>query len=168
MSTVLVVYATKHGSTREVAADVSRVLQQRGFETEISPARAVKSLERYQAVVIGGALYMGRWHKDARRFLKRRRRELAAVPLAIFAMGPKSTEPEELERAGAQLTRALVTVPELRPVSTAIFGGVIDPAKLRFPFKNMPAGDARDWQTIQAWGEEVARELDSALADRPS
>jgi menaquinone-dependent protoporphyrinogen oxidase len=78
MDTVLVVYATKRGSTREVAADAARVIRQSGVEVEISPAREAKSLDRYRAVVPGGALYLGRRHKDARKLLKRRRRELAA------------------------------------------------------------------------------------------
>ena len=56
MDTVLVAYATRRGSTREVAADVARVIRQSGVEVEISPAREVKSLDRYRAVVLGGAL----------------------------------------------------------------------------------------------------------------
>jgi menaquinone-dependent protoporphyrinogen oxidase len=159
MDTVLVAYATKRGSTREVAADVARVIRQSGVEVEISPAREVKSLDRYQAVVLGGALYMGRWHKDARRLLKRYQSQLASLPLAVFALGPKSSEPEALEGAGAELARALDNVPEVHPFSTAVFGGVIDPSKLGFPFKRMPAVDARDWTAIENWANEVVRGL---------
>ncbi|MGD0166700.1 MAG: flavodoxin domain-containing protein [Gaiellaceae bacterium] len=155
METVLVTYATKRGSTREVAADIARVIRQSGFEVEILPAREVERLDRYRAVVIGGALYMGRWHKDARKLLERRRGELASLPVAVFAMGPKNTEPEELERAAAQLERALRTAPEVKPVSTAVFGGVYSVGKKH-------AFDARDWNAIQAWGEEVAAKLVAA------
>jgi menaquinone-dependent protoporphyrinogen oxidase len=155
METILVAYATKRGSTREVAADVGRVIRQRGLEVEILPAREVGSLDRYQGVVIGGALYMGRWHKDARKLLGRRRGELASLPVAVFAMGPKNTEPAEFEAAGAQLARALDGVPEVKPFSTAIFGGV-------FSFGKKHAVDARDWDAIQAWAEEVAGKLVSA------
>ena len=164
MNTVLVAYATKRGSTREVAADVGRVIRQSGAEVEISPAREVKNLDRYQAVVLGGALYMGRWHKDARKMLKRFRSELTSLPLAVFAMGPKETTPEALESAHAELAKALDEVPEVHPFSTAIFGGVIDPAKLHFPFSRMPAGDARDWDAIQKWAEEVVRGLSTRSA----
>ena len=109
--------------------------------------------------MLGGALYIGRWHKDARKLLKRRRRELASLPLAVFALGPKSTEPEALENAAAQLARALDAVPEVHSFSAAVFGSVIDPSKLGFPFKHMPAVDARDWNAIQDWAGDVAREL---------
>lgn len=159
MDTVLVAYATKHGSTREVAADVARVIRQSGMEVEIRPAREVKNLEPYRAVVLGGALYMGRWHKDARKLIKRHSAKLESLPLAVFAMGPKEITPEALERANAELARALAETLDVHPYSTAIFGGVIDPGKLRFPFNRMPAGDARDWDAIQKWAEEVVRGL---------
>src|ERR1035437_2829749 len=164
MITVLVAYATKRGSTREVAADVARVIRQSGAEVEISPAREVKKLDRYQAVVLGGALYMGRWHKDARRMLKRHRPELASLPLAVFALGPKEITPEAIEKAGAALARALAEVPEVHPFSTAIFGGVIDSKRLHFPFSRMPAGDARDWNAIQDWANEGVRGLPTRSA----
>ncbi len=164
MNTVLVAYATKRGSTREVAADVGRVIRQSGAEVEISPARDVKDLDRYQAVVLGGALYYGRWHKDARKMLKRFRSKLTSLPLAVFAMGPKETTPEALESAGVGLTRALAEVPEVHPFSTAIFGGAIDPKKLHLPFSRMPAGDARDWKAIQDWADEVVHGLSTRLA----
>lgn len=157
MDTVLVAYATKHGSTREVAADVARFVRQAGFEVEIKPAREVKSLEPYQAVVLGSALYMGRLHRDARKLLGRKRAELASLPFAVFAMGPKNTEPQELAGADAQLKRALGAVPEIEPLTTAIFGGV-----MKFGKKRML--DARDWKAIQAWAEDVARKLGTALA----
>ena len=152
MDTVLVAYATKRGSTREVAADVARVIRQSGIEVEISPAREVKSLDRYQAVVLGGALYMGRWHKDARKLLKRYRSELASLPLAVFALGPRSNEAEALEKAGAELKRALDDVPEVHPFSTAIFGGVFSLGK-KHPI------DARDWKAIESWANEVVRSI---------
>ena len=157
MEPILVTYATKRGSTREVAADVARVLRQNGFEVEITPARDVKDVSKYGAVVLGGALYMGRLHKDARRLLARERERLAACPVAVFALGPRGLETKDVEGASAQLERALAKVPEIKPVTKTIFGGVFDPATLPFPFRRMPKSDARDWDAIQAWGGDVAR-----------
>jgi hypothetical protein len=88
---------------------------------------------------------MGRWHAEAVGFLRRHRRALVERPLAIFALGPRTTGERDLAGARAQLDRALAKVPDLRPCTIAIFGGVIDPATLRFPFRRMPASDARDW-----------------------
>ena len=156
MERILVAYATKHGSTREVADAVAATLQRRGLAVDTRPADEVDSLDDYDGVVLGGALYTGRLHRDARRFLKTHRSALAGLPLAVFAMGPRTTEADDVAGSRAQLDRALAAVPEVEPVSVAIFGGVLDPEQLRFPFSRMPASDARNWDAILDWAGEVA------------
>jgi menaquinone-dependent protoporphyrinogen oxidase len=118
---VLVAYATKAGSTGEVAEVVARV------------------------------------HKAARRFLHTHHEQLAERPLAVFAMGPKTLAGDEVAASRAQLDRALDADLEVGPV--AIFGGVVDPRRLHFPLNRMPASDARDWDAIRDWADEVARVL---------
>lgn len=164
VTTILVTYASKYGSTQEVAEAIAETLCQPGVQVEIMPARQVRSLDCYNAIVLGAALYMGRWHKDAHRFLKRHRAALASRPVAIFALGPLSHDEEQWQGARAQLDRALAQFPWLTPVAVELFGGVINPAKLHFPFNNMPAGDARDWNAIHAW----ASKLGAAFHPAPS
>jgi menaquinone-dependent protoporphyrinogen oxidase len=160
---VLVVYATKRESTHDVAEAVAARLRERGYAVDVQPAAEAGNLEPYGAVVIGGALYMGRWHHDARHFLSSHREALASLPVAVFAMGPRTTEATDMEESRKQLDTALAKQPELEPISIAVFGGVIDPAKLRFPFSTMGATDARDWDTIRSWADSVA-ELVTARA----
>jgi menaquinone-dependent protoporphyrinogen oxidase len=152
---ILIAYGTKHGSTAEVAEQVATVMREAGCSVDVLPARDADGVERYDGVIVGGALYTGRWHGDARHFLKHHRRELASTPLAVFAMGPLKDEPEELEGSRRQLEKALAGLPDLEPFSIAVFGGVVDPAKLHFPFNHMPAGDARDPHAIRAWARQV-------------
>jgi menaquinone-dependent protoporphyrinogen oxidase len=150
---VLVAYGTKHGSTREVAESVGETLRKRDVEVDVRAAVEVKDLSPYAAVVLGGALYSGRWHPDARRLLTKRRQELAALPVAVFGMGPRTLDAEAIEGSRKQLQGALAKVPEVKPLSIAIFGGVLDPKQHRFPFNRMPAVDARDWNAIREWAE---------------
>jgi menaquinone-dependent protoporphyrinogen oxidase len=157
--TILVAYATKHDSTREVAEAIAVVLTQVGAAVELRPAADVDDIAAYAGVVLGGPLCMGRWHGDATRFLTRHHRELAAKPVAIFALGPVKLDEHEFTGSRRQLDRSLGKVRNVNPVSVAIFGGVVDPAKLRFPFNRMPAADARDWDAIRAWARELATEL---------
>ena len=152
----LVVYASRKGSTREVADAIAARLQADGLRTVVQPAADAVDLRTFDAVVLGGALYTGRWHRDARRFLRHHRRILATMPLAVFAMGPATTDEHSVASALAQLERALGRTPELLPVAVTIFGGVVDPERLPFPFNRMPASDARDWDAITAWADEVA------------
>jgi menaquinone-dependent protoporphyrinogen oxidase len=153
---ILVAYATKHGSTVEVAEAIGSELRDRGHEVDVEPASDMHALDGYSAVVLGGALYMGHWHQDAVRFLKRHLPALEEIPLAVFAMGPKTLADAEVASSRKQLDHALEAVPKLTPSAVAIFGGVVDPSKLRFPFKHMPASDARDWDAIAAWAHDVA------------
>ena len=149
MTRVLIAYASKYGSVEEVARYVGAVLRDRGAACAVMPVDEADEAYSYDLVVLGAGLYMGRMHREARRFLKRHREALERVPLAVFAMGPLSDEEAEKQKVRPQLQRALDRYPELEPVSVAIFGGVIDPEKLSFPFDRMPAGDHRDWDEIR-------------------
>src|SRR3954469_4293657 len=141
MTAALVTYAGKHGSTREVAERVAEVMRRTGLDVDVTPAANVGLLRGYDTVVLGGALYSGRLHKDARSFLARHRDALSVRSVAVLAMGPRTNEPADVAGSRAQLDRALAKTPEIEPYSVAIFGGVVDPDKLRFPFNRMPASD---------------------------
>lgn len=154
---MLVAYGSKHGSTEKVAEAITEKLKHAGRDVELRRAADVEDLTRYDGVVLGGSLYFGRWHGDAARFLSKHRRELSDLPVAVFALGPQTAAPEDLVESRAQLDKALKKVPEVDPRSIAVFGGVIDPAKLRFPLNHMPASDARDWNAIEAWTDEIRR-----------
>jgi menaquinone-dependent protoporphyrinogen oxidase len=153
---ILVGYASKHGSTIEVAEAIATLLRDGGHEVDVRAAANVRELDAYSGIVLGGALYMGHWHKDAVRFLEQHGHALEAIPLAVFAIGPKTLAEVEVAASRKQLDRALATIPDLTPATVAVFGGVVDPTKLRFPFKRMAASDARDWDAIAGWGREVA------------
>ena len=69
--TVLVTYGTTNGSTARIAEAVADALRGDGLTAEVRQAGTVASVTPYEAVVVGGGLYAGRWHKDARRFVRR-------------------------------------------------------------------------------------------------
>jgi menaquinone-dependent protoporphyrinogen oxidase len=156
---ILVAYATKKGSTREVAEAVAETLAEHGLEVDLRAAATVADLAAYDGVVLGAALYTGRVHADARAFLRRHRDALAGLPFAVFAMGPRTLAEKEVASSRKQLDAALAKTPGLRPVAAAIFGGVLDPSQHRFPFSRMPSSDARDWDAIAAWAAEVSAAL---------
>ena len=161
---VLVAYGTKYGSTEEVAAAVTATLRERGLDVELQAAAAVDNVDTYDAVVLCGALYFGRLHADATGFLARHRGELSKQPVAVFGMGPKTTDAKDMADSRAQLDKALERFPEVSPRAVAIFGGVVAPTKLRFPLNRLPASDARDWHAIEAWAEKVGEEFAAAIA----
>ena len=154
-SQILIAYATKHGSTQEVAEAIATALRAEGHRVDLANAADIADVNRYATVVVGGALYIGHWHHDAIAFLKQHQPALSHLLLAVFAMGPKTLAETDVASSRAQLDHALAGFPQLEPASVAIFGGVVDPSKLRFPLNRMQASDARDWSAIEAWAVEV-------------
>jgi menaquinone-dependent protoporphyrinogen oxidase len=157
---VLIVYGSKHHSTEQVARSIGEKLRGLGLTTQIEPAATVDDLTGFRAVLIGGSIYMGRWHHDARLFMRRHRGALAELPFAVFALGPGKDTPKDFAASRRQLEHALAKTPELEPRAVAVFGGVIDPAQHRFPLNHMPKVDLRDWNEIRGWAAELPTELD--------
>jgi menaquinone-dependent protoporphyrinogen oxidase len=154
-SEVLIAYASKHGSTAEVAHAIAAELAVTGVTADVLEADDADDVSRYCAVVVGAPLYTGRWHRDALRFLRRKGATLQGMPVAVFALGPIKDEAAQFEGSRAQLDRALARLDWLDPVGVEVFGGAIDPAKLHFPFSHMPAADIRDWKAIRAWARTL-------------
>jgi menaquinone-dependent protoporphyrinogen oxidase len=161
-NSVLMAYATRNGSTREIAEAVAATLRENGHMVELQPVREVQSLEKYSAVVLGAPLYMFHLHKDARRFLAGHRAALANLPIALFTLGPFHDDAKEWQEVRKQLDKELLKFPWLSPVATARFGGKFDPANLGFPLKfipalkKMPASDIRNWDQIRTWANDLA------------
>ena len=155
MTRVLVAHASKYGSVEEVARYIGAVLRDGGVSCDVVSARDAGHVTDYDLVVLGTGLYMSRMHRDARRFLRRRHEELAHGPFAVFAMGPLSNDAAEKDKVRPQLEHGLAHYPGLEPIATVIFGGVIDPEKMPFPFNRMPAGDHRDWDEIRGFAQSL-------------
>ena len=161
-ASILVAYATRAGSTQEVAEAVASRMRETGLVVDVQRLGDVRTLDAYEAVVIGAPLYMFRWHKDALGFLKRHQRALGNRPTAVFALGPFNDVEKEWVDVRAQLDKALAKFPWFEPVAIRVFGGAFDPATLRPPYsllpamKKIPASDIRDWHAIAAWAEDLA------------
>jgi menaquinone-dependent protoporphyrinogen oxidase len=163
---ILVTYATKHGATAEIAKKIAEVLQDSGRPAEVLPVKRVGDLGSYGAVILGSAVYMGQWRKEAATFLENHEKALAERPVWIFSSGPTGEgDPVEL-LDGWRLPEALRPVADrIQPRDLAVFGGALDAAKLSFLEKMIlkmvkaPTGDFRDWAAITAWAQGIATEL---------
>ncbi|MFJ8632399.1 flavodoxin domain-containing protein [Streptomyces sp. NPDC093568] len=158
---VLVAYGTTNGSTAQIAEAVAEVMRKEGLTAEALPAGSVARVDPYDAVVVGGGLYAGRWHRDSRRFLRRHRRELAGRPLWLFSSGPLDPSASEREIPPvAGVKRAMIRLDANGHVT---FGGCLqEGAKgwvARMIVKNGKGGDFRDFARIEDWARTVADEL---------
>ena len=155
---ILIAYATRYGSTREVAERIAATLREGGLAVDTQPVKLVRTLDGYRGVVVGAPLYMFDWLKEARDFLSRHRAALATRPVAVFALGPTEDKEKDWQETREQLEKVLAKFPWLKPVAVELFGGKFDPARLTFPYnlipalKRMPVSDIRDWDVIRNWG----------------
>ena len=85
---VLVAYATKYGATAEIAEKIGQVLRQAGLPTDVLPVADVSDLTPYKAVVLGSAVYIGKWRKEAVKFLQANEKMLAKRQVWLFSSGP--------------------------------------------------------------------------------
>lgn len=157
---ILVAYASKTGSTAEIAREIGKKLETAGYSVDVMEIRAVSSPDGYAAVILGAPIYMGKVLGDMKKFAGRHQATLSTRPLAAFAVGiaPVSKDPAQEKNADKEL---LASMAPLVPVSRAVFAGRIDPEKLSFIQRKMiamvksPVGDFRDWDAIAAWAGEL-------------
>ena len=163
---ILVGYSSKYGATAGIAEKIGEALKQAGLDVDVLPVKSVKNPRSYGAFVIGSALYMFQWRGDAFSFLNQNQQWLQEHPTWIFSSGPlEKGDPAELVKSQAWYKKIQPLIEQIKPRDTAVFHGAIDMNKLNFferaIFKKFPEqqGDARDWDTINAWANKIAAEL---------
>ena len=163
---VLVAYGTKYGATAEIAEKIGEVLRQAGLPNDVLPADRVGDLSAYKAVVLGSAVYIGQWRKEAAKFLKANEQALAGKPVWLFSSGPLGEgDLAELLRSWRFPGRLQPIADRIQPRDIAVFHGALDADKLnvieRWMLKNTqsPIGDFRDWDAIASWAAAIAEDL---------
>lgn len=159
--TVLVAYGSTNGSTAEIAERVGEVLSKEGLTVDVRSAARVADVTPYDAVVLGGGLYAGRWQRDARRFARRHRKALAERPVWLFSSGPLDPSASERDIPPAPGVRRVVNRTDARGHIT--FGGRLEGEVkgrvARMIVNSGRGGDFRDFEQIAAWAATVAHDL---------
>ena len=167
---ILLAYASRFGSTQEVAETVAEALREAGLKVDIQPMQEIRTLADYDAVVLGAAIYNARWHPDAHAFLSQYQEALTQRPVVIFTLGPLSASDAAKRNSRRQLDKELEKVPWLKPVAVEIFAGKYDPSKPGMGFfdRFVPASDHRDWDAIRAWAGSLAVMLQGHEVSQPA
>lgn len=163
MTHVLVAYGTSRGGTQGLAELIGDDLRRHGHDPVVRPAAEVTDLQDVDAVIVAGALYAGRWHKDARRLVKHQADRLSTLPVWLVATGPLDATAETKEIPPVAHVKDAAAKIGARGVQT--FGGRLEPDAKGFPASTMAktmAGDWRDAEHVARWVDEVDSELRSA------
>jgi len=157
---ILVAYATRTGTAKEVAEVLKDQLQRKGAKAELWRIEDVQDLDPYRAVILGSAIRDEAWLPEALEFVKKHQAELQQIAVFYYlvSMTLHDNTPEHAQEALDYLrpVRDLV-----EPVDIGLFGGKLDDTSLapltrqKLSRKSFPKGDWRDWKAIRAWGERV-------------
>jgi len=151
---ILIVVASKAGSTAEIAKFMSDELNKAGANSAVQTPDKVQHLTGYDAVIIGSPIYMGKWLSEARDFVENNQQILKKIPTAYFLSCLALTDPAKQKEISTYLTNQRELV---EPIMEGRFAGKMDYSKLSF-FNRMMAkmvgtkeGDYRDWKAIKEW-----------------
>ncbi|MFH8727337.1 flavodoxin domain-containing protein [Streptomyces termitum] len=161
---VLVAYGSKHGATAGIADEIGRALRDDGFDTDVRPAGTVTDVGGYDGVVLGGALYAGRWNGEARRCARRNADQLRHRPVWLFSSGPvdRSAEQRDIPPVRGVARR----MKQLGAREHVTFGGALtaDSPDLvaRALVRHGKGGDFRDPARVRAWAHRIGAALEEA------
>ena len=163
---ILVTYASRAGTTVEVAEAIARTLTQDGVQVDVLPMNSVKDLSPYQAVVAGSAIRGSKWLPEAIQFVQTHQSILTQKKVALFTVCiTMSMKNAENYRAGVMNWIAPVRA-MVKPISEELFAGMLDFGKLPINKDTLmlrlsvalgifPRGDHRDWNKIQSWAQSL-------------
>lgn len=159
--TVLVAFASKHGATEGIADIIGVQLRSHGIETTVLSVVDVTTLEIYDAVVLGSAVYAGHWRGEAKEFVEHHGDVMRHKPVWLFSSGPLGDPPEPAEDP--------IEIPDIMDALEAkdhrLFAGRVDQDELSFGERAImkmigaPYGDFRPWADIRAWAGDIAESL---------
>jgi menaquinone-dependent protoporphyrinogen oxidase len=170
---LLIAYATRAGSTAEVAEAMGVSLREAGVMVEVQPMHLVESLQGWKSLILGAPLYVGHFPSEFHKFFTLHHEALTTLHPWCFVLGPTRDVPKDFEAARDQAEKQLKRYPWFGPRELRVFGGKWDPNTMGFPFNllrrlpgnpmaKIPAMDVRDWAAIQQWAADIARQVKSA------
>jgi menaquinone-dependent protoporphyrinogen IX oxidase len=169
---VLIVVASKHGATADIATALARALADSaagravGLGAVSVPIEQRPDPEPYDAVVLGSAVYLGRWLEPARHYAAEHVATLRARAVWLFSSGPVGEPPFPAEEPHDVAPLA----ESIGARGHRIFPGRLEKSRLTFGERAMvtamraPIGDFRDWDAVLTWGDEIAAEVVGAPA----
>lgn len=176
--TILVTYASRSGSTAEIAEAIGETLSQQGIPVDVRPMTAVTDVTPYQAIIAGSAVRQEKWLPEAIQFLEAHQQVLAQKPIATFLVGMAmaTRNPARYQKALQSASGWMAPARQLvHPVSEGYFAGVLDLKKIkelhfRIVLGSMvrlglfPEGDHRDWEAIREWASALPTQFTSETA----
>jgi menaquinone-dependent protoporphyrinogen oxidase len=159
---VLVAAASRYGGTAGIAEAIARRLEDEHLDVDVVPVEDVEDVAGYDAVVLGSAVYAGRWMKSARHFVDENAAGIVSKQTWLFSSGPVGNPPKPDDEGAVKLGDLLT---KTGAHEHRVFAGKLDKSRMTFGDRAVvtafrsPEGDFRDWEEIAEWAEDIAEAL---------
>ncbi len=163
---VLVSVASRHGGTLDMGSVVAAVLREAGHEVDEVEPDDVERADRYEAVVLGSAVYVGRMALGMRDLVDRQARQLRGRPVWLFWSGPVGDTPG----GGATPDDVTSVADAVEARGVRMFSGRLERDELNISERALVAlvhaeqGDFRDLDEVRQWAAGIAAELRTPAA----
>jgi len=161
---ILVAYATRYGSTAEVAEVIGEELRKESVAVDVRSVNDLEDLSPYRAAIIGSPIYMGKWLPETQVFIEKNQQILRTIPVAYFAVGLTASgdDPDLLRKAEASMDQVRMLV---NPVEIGVFPGRLESDRLSLADRTIiklvgsKAGDFRNLDAVRAWAQAVREKI---------
>ncbi|MEB4677395.1 menaquinone-dependent protoporphyrinogen IX dehydrogenase [Enterobacteriaceae bacterium G50] len=169
----LILFSTRDGQTREIAAYLASELKELGVDSELVNLNRTQDVEweLYDRVVVGASIRYGHFHSAVDRFVKKHAAQMQALPSAFFSVNLVARKPEKRSPQTNNYTRKFLLASPWQPDACAVFAGALrypryrwyDRFMIRLIMK-MTGGETdtrkevvyTDWQQVAHFAREIA------------
>lgn len=167
---ILVVYASRGGTTGEIAEQIANTLRLKGMTVETATVKNVSNAGDYDAIVLGSAIYFRRMMPSAVRFIRQNASALESCPVAVFSVGAQMRKPTPKNHALVEkwVRRGLRAYPNIQPIAVEHFAGAVAFRRLNVLWRVLliitfgERGDWRDLNAVQTWVNQLYPQLVNA------
>lgn len=163
---ILIAVASKNGSTWEIGKRIGEIIAEHKLRAIVMETDGYYTVDDFDAVVLGSAVYSGHWLVSARQFVDRFEKQLASKPVWLFSSGPIGDPPHPRGDKAVDISGILQRT---KAREHKLFAGKLDRDRLSFAQRAVvlavraPFGDFRNWPEIEAWATEISRQLRKEL-----
>ncbi|HPE58074.1 MAG TPA: flavodoxin domain-containing protein [Bacteroidales bacterium] len=170
---IAVIYASKYGSTKEIAEIIAGELNLKDYQVTLYAAHPGINLNNFDVVILGSALYMGKWRSDAVMLLKENMDILSKKAVWLFVSGPTGDGDAEMLSEGKIVPDNIKPIiNRISPKGLAVFHGNLDMKELNIVERILvkmvkaPLGDFRKKESIQHWTIEIIKKLNQQIHEK--
>ncbi|MBT8118966.1 MAG: menaquinone-dependent protoporphyrinogen IX dehydrogenase [Gammaproteobacteria bacterium] len=128
MSSIIIIYSTTDGHTREICSQLIKVIEQQGEQATMVEIDEVASIDlaAFDKIVIGASIRYGKHDKKVYRLIEKNQQLLESRANAFFSVNVVARKPEKRQPDTNPYLKKFLKEISWQPKNLAVFAGKID------------------------------------------